>query len=238
MPSAPKWLFDTLEFLTPKLPLTEVVETVSLSKSVKKISFKGDLKNVQFTVGSFIDFRVNDTEARRYSVSYADTEKGIFEFVVYLNGKGCGSRLMADLKAGDQIVMYKPRGLSRYYDKTAQRFVIFGDETSLALACSFLPVLRKNKHQFMFIFELDEENKNVPKLLGLENCLIFPKNFLFSNEEWTSKLPMINTSDWQGANFVLTGNVKSAQLFRKIIKEKANANVYLHGYWLAGKKGL
>jgi len=106
MPSAPKWLFDTLEFLTPKLPLTEVVETVSLSKSVKKICFNGDLKNVQFAVGSFIDFRINATEARRYTVSYADTEKGLFEFVVYLNGKGCGSRLMADLKVGDQIVMY------------------------------------------------------------------------------------------------------------------------------------
>ncbi|WP_336834857.1 FAD-binding oxidoreductase [Sphingobacterium siyangense] len=238
MPSAPKWLFDTLEFLTPKLPLTEVVEAVSLSKSVKKICFKGDLKNVQFAVGSFIDFRINATEARRYTVSYADTEKGLFEFIVYLNGKGCGSHYMSDLKVGDNIVMYKPRGESRYYDKTTQRFVIFGDETSLALACSFLPMLKKNNHQFVFLFELDEENKNVPKLLGLENCLIFPKNFSFSMEEWVSKLPMINTTDWQEANFVLTGNAKSAQLLRKIIKEKTNGNVFLHGYWLAGKKGL
>lgn len=238
MPSAPKWLFDTLEFLTPKLPLTEVVETVSLSKSVKKICFNGDLKNVQFAVGSFIDFRINATEARRYTVSYADTEKGLFEFIVYLNGKGCGSRYMADLKVGDNIVMYKPRGLSRYYDKTVQRFVIFGDETSLALACSFLPMLKKNKHQFVFLFELDEENKNVPKLLGLENCLIFSKNFLVSMEDWAGKLPMINTPDWEEANFVLTGNVKSAQQFRKIIKAKTNGNVFLHGYWLAGKKGL
>ncbi|WP_286897049.1 MULTISPECIES: FAD-binding oxidoreductase [Sphingobacterium] len=238
MPNAPKWLFDTLEFLTPKLPLTEVVETVSLSKSVKRICFKGDLKNVQFTVGSFIDFRINDTEARRYTVSHADTEKSLFEFVVYLNGKGCGSRLMADLKVGDQIVMYKPRALSRYYDKTTQRFVIFGDETSLALACSFLPVLKKNKHQFMFIFELEEENKDVPKLLGLENCLIFSKNFLSNRQEWVGKLPVIDTPDWQEAKFVLTGNAKSAQLFRKIIRENANGTVYLHGYWLAGKKGL
>ena len=238
MPSAPKWLFDTLEFLTPKLPLTEVVETVYLSKSVKKICFKGDLKNVQLGVGSFIDFRINDTEARRYTVSYADIEKGIFEFVVYLNGKGCGSRYMADLKVGDNIVMYKPRGDNRYYHKAAQRFVIFGDETSLALACSFLPVLKKNNHQFVFIFELDEENKNVPKLLGLENCLEIPKNFSFSKEDCESKLAVIHTPDWQEAKFVLTGNAKSGQLFRKVIKEKTKGNVFLHGYWLAGKKGL
>lgn len=238
MPSAPKWLFDTLEFLTPKLPLIEVVETVFLSKSVKKICFKGDLKDIQFAVGSFIDFRVNDTEARRYSVSYSDIEKGLFEFIIYLNGKGCGSSFMANVKVGDKIVMYKPRAISRYYDKTARRFVIFGDETSLALAVSFLPVLKENKRQFLFIFELDEENKEVPKLLGLENCLIFPKNFLFSKEDWLSGTPIINSSDWHEASFVLTGNVKSAQTFRKIIKEKSNGNIYLHGYWLEGKKGL
>ena len=238
MPSAPKWLFDTLEFLTPKLPLIEVVETVFLSKSVKKICFKGDLKDIQFAIGSFIDFRVNDTEARRYSVSYSDTEKGLFEFIIYLNGKGCGSSFMANVKVGDKIVMYKPRGISRYYNKIARSFVIFGDETSLALAISFLPVLKENKQQFLFIFELDEENKDVPKLLGLENCLIFPKNFLSNKQEWVGKLPVIDTPDWQEAKFVLTGNTKSAQLFRKIIKENTNGTVYLHGYWMAGKKGL
>jgi len=37
---------------------------------------------------------------------------------------------------------------------------------------------------------------------------------------------------------VLTGNVEFTQLFRKIIKDKASGKVYLHGYWLAGKKGL
>ncbi|QRY56370.1 hypothetical protein [Sphingobacterium siyangense] len=57
-------------------------------------------------------------------------------------------------------------------------------------------------------------------------------------EEWTSMLLMVNTPDWQEANFVLTGNAKSAQLLRKVIKQKNNGHVFLHGYWLAGKKGL
>ncbi|MGE8421696.1 hypothetical protein L1283_005618 [Sphingobacterium sp. HSC-15S19] len=33
---------------------------------------------------------------------------------------------------------------------------------------------------------------------------------------------MVNTPDWQEANFVLTGNAKSAQLLRKVIKQKTN----------------
>jgi len=39
-------------------------------------------------------------------------------------------------------------------------------------------------------------------------------------EEWISKLLMVNTPDWQEAN------------------QKTNGHVFLHGYWLAGKKGL
>lgn len=238
MPSAPKWVLDTLGLLISKLPPVEVTETVLLSKSIKKIRFTGDFKNIQFMVGSYIDLRVSDTEFRRYTASYSDTEKGILEFIVHLHGNGCGSDFIDKLKVGDKIAINKPRGERRYYDKTAEKFVIFGDETSLALACSFLTVLKNNKHQFWFIFELDDENKNVPQLLGLENCLIFPKNGSFKKEDWVSGLPVIQSSDWKEANFILTGNVKSAQTFRKVVKDKANGNVYLQGYWLEGKKGL
>jgi len=72
----------------------------------------------------------------------------------------------------------------------------------------------------------------------LENCVVFPKSGLFRNEKWISDLPVIKITDWQEANFVLTGNVKSAQTFRKIIKNKTNGKIYLRGYWLEGKKGL
>jgi len=145
MPSAPKWLFDTVDFLIPKLPLVEVSETEFLSQSVKKICFKGDFKKLNFSVGSYIDFRISDTEARRYTASYADTENGILEFIVHLHGKGCGSEFIANLQVGDKINMNTPRTERKYYDKTAERFVIFGDETSLGLARSFHPVLKKKQ---------------------------------------------------------------------------------------------
>jgi len=238
MPSAPKWLFNTVDLLLSKLPSVEVAGTELLSPSVKQIRFKGDFNNLNFPVGSYIDFRVSDTQARRYTASYVDAENGFLEFIVHLHGEAPGSHFMDSLKAGDKINMNKPRGERKYYDMSAEKFVIFGDETSLGLACSFLPVLKRNQHQFQFYLELDEENKDVPQLLGLENCAIFPKNGLFRNEEWISDLPVIQVAGWHEANFVLTGNAKSGQTFRKVLKSKTNGKINLHGYWLEGKKGL
>lgn len=238
MPSAPKWLFDTVDFFMAKLPLLVVDETAYLSPSVKRIGLKGDFKTLHFPVGAFFDFRVTDTDARRYTVSHVNVEKNHLEFIAHIHRKGCGSDYMEQLKVGDNIRLNKPRGEQKYYDKSAEKLVIFGDETSLALACSFLPVVKENKHLFQFIFELDEENKHIPELLGLENSMVFPKNNLFRDPHWINDLTIFKTQNWQDAHYVLTGNVTSVQTFKKVIKRNANAKVKLHGYWLEGKKGL
>ncbi len=112
---------------------------------------------------------------------------------------------MDNLKTGDKITLNKPRTDLRYYDKSVEKYVIFGDESSLGLVRSFLPAFQKNNHKFQFIFELDNENKFVPELLGLKNCFVFTKNGLFRNEEWVGDLPVLTIPEWREANFVLTG---------------------------------
>jgi hypothetical protein len=117
--------------------------------------------------------------------------------------------------------------------------VIFGDATSLGLAASFHPILQKHQHQFQFYFELDEVNKDVPQLLGLEHYTVFPKQNSFKNEAWINDLPIFKTTDWLPANFVLTGNVRSIQTFRKVLKNKPiKGKIISAGYWLEGKTGL
>lgn len=98
--------------------------------------------------------------------------------------------------------------------------------------------MKQNLHQFQFYFELDEENKNVPELLGLKNYTIFQKNGSFRNEKWINDLPIFRTPDWQTANFVLTGNVKSVQTFRKVLKNITTGKIFAKGFWLEGKNGL
>lgn len=238
MPSAPKWLFDTVELLMPNQPLAEITETKWLSPSVKKISFPGDFIKWNFSIGSYIDSRVTNTEVRRYTVSFAGAGDGVLELIVHLHGGRCGSNFMRNLEVGTQINMNKPRNDRRYYDATANRFVIFGDEISLGLARSFLSVLKKNNQNFQFIFKLTGENKNIPELIELENSIVFPRNGSFKDEDWIKNLLATQIPGWREANFVLTGNVKSAQTFRRVIKYLTTGKIYLHGYWLEGRKGL
>lgn len=238
MPSAPKWLFDFVDRLRiSKSPLMTVVNTELISQGVKKIRFSGDFRKMDLKPGYYMDFRVGDTEARRYTISYIDNGKSVIEFIAHLHGDAPGSRFMELLKTGDKVNVNPPRG-RRYYDKSIEKYVIFGDETSLALACSFQPVLLQNEHPFLFYFELDDQNPNATELLGLKNCTVFPKNGSFRKSDFINDLPIFQSADWQEAGFVLTGNVRSVQEFRKVLKSRSFAKVNAHGYWLEGKKGL
>jgi NADPH-dependent ferric siderophore reductase len=231
----PKWIGDWLE--SSAGPRLRVLETVYVTPAIKKIRFQGNISKMNFLVGGASVIRVSETEYRNYTVSYHHIEKGILEILFHIHGKGVGSRYMDTLKTGDELHVSSPRGRKEYDPKVKQYF-IFGDETSLGLACSYLAVLKQNQHQFQFCFELDEENKNAPRLLGLENCTVYQKNSSFSNEKWTSDLPVLKTHDWKTANFILTGNVKSVQIFKKVLKTAATGKIFAHGYWLEGKKGL
>lgn len=237
MPSAPKWLFDVVERLMPKLPSLQVAKSESLSPSVKRIHLAGDVTLLDFREGYSIDFRVTDTDVRRYSPSSIDIVTGTLELIVHLHGDGPGRRFMDALKPGDVVDVAQPRG-HKHYDESVKKYVFFGDETSLAAACSFYKSFKKNGQQFQFYFELDEENKNVPQLLGLENYTVFPKDNSFHSPEWIGELMVLQAPGWHDAVFVLTGNVKSVQEFRRALKGIAKGKVHAQGYWLQGKKGL
>lgn len=238
MPSAPKWVFDVFDrLLSAKSSSMVVTEVEYLSNTVKRIQFKGNFQDLNFGVGSFIDFRVSDTEARRYTVSYVDATRSLLELIAHLHGEAPGSCFMGKLSMGDKVDINPPRAY-KYYDPSVEKYVIFGDETSLGLACSFLPVLRENRHQFQFYLELDEENQNIATLLQLKNCVIFKKNGSFSNEKWLDELPIIQSPEWRQSTFILTGNAKSVRTFRKVLKARNQGKIVSHGYWLEGKKGL
>jgi NADPH-dependent ferric siderophore reductase len=239
MPSAPKWMNDALEGLMGSLVQTcTVVETAYLNSHIKITQFKGDLSGFSFAIGYAVAIRVNDTDYRNYTPVFVDVEQGTFEIIAHLHGMAPGSTFFDQLTVGDTVRITLPRGQKQYDQKAVQQ-VIVGDETSLALVCSFLPELKKNGHRFQFYFELEEDNKDVPGLLGLEHYTVFPKNGLFRNENWIHDLPVLNTSEWRSANFILTGNVASVQAFRRVLKRKQVAGkIYTKGYWLEGKKGL
>lgn len=231
--SVPKWLGSLFE--SSMRPNAKILETFYISPQIKKIRFQGDISKWNCQIGYASVVRVSETEFRNYTIAYHDKKRGIFDIVFHIHGNAVGSKFIDMLK--DEAFISPPRG-KKFYEATAKQQFIFGDEASLGLAFSFLPVLKQNQHQFQFYFELDETNKNVPELLGLENYTVFPKNSSFRNEKWINDLPVFQTTDFQTTNFVLTGNVKSVQTFRKILKDRKAGTIYSQGYWLEGKKGL
>jgi NADPH-dependent ferric siderophore reductase len=233
--SIPKWIGDL--FGNAMRSNVKILETNYIKPQVKKIRFQGDIAKWSFQIGYASVVRVSETEFRNYTVAYHDTKSGIFDIVFHIHGNGVGSDFANNLNVGYEIFISPPRG-KKLYDPSVNKQFVFGDETSLGIACSLLPLLKQNQHHFQFYFELDEENKNVPELLEIENCTIFPKNGLFKNENQINDLPVFQIAEWQTANYILTGNVKSVQTFRKVLKSKTKGGINSQGYWLEGKKGL
>lgn len=231
----PRWVSNL--FGSTLHPNAKVLEIFWISRNIKKIRFQGDISKWNFQIGYASVVRVSETEFRNYTVAYYDLKKGIFDIVFHIHGNGVGSIYINNLKVDDKIFISPPRG-KNLYDPSVKNQIVFGDETSLGLVCSFLPILKQSQHQFEFYFELDEENKNVPKLLKIENSTIFSKKGLFKNENQINDLIVFQTVDWQISNFILTGNVKSVQIFRKILKSATTGKIFSQGYWLEGKKGL
>lgn len=233
--SIPKWMIGL--FGNKLSPNVKVAETTFLSPEIKKICFKGDISDWDFSIGYASVIRVSETEFRNYTVTYHNKENGVFDIIFHIHGNGVGSHFINSLKVGDELFISPPRGKKIYNPNLKHQF-FFGDETSLGVACAFLPLLKANRHQFQFYFELEELNKSIPELLGLDNYTVFPKNNSFRNEKWISTLPLFQTQEWDTANLALVGNVKSVQTFRKVLKNKTQGTIYSQGYWLEGKKGL
>lgn len=231
----PKWVGDLFEGAL--RPNVKVLAISRISPQIKKIRLQGDISKMNFQIGYANVIRVSETDYRNYTVAGYDVKEGILDIVIHIHGNGAGSRYIDTLETGDELYISAPRG-HKVYDPKSEKQFIFGDETSLGLACSFLPALKCNGHHFHFCFELEEENLNAPQVLGLENFTVFPKNGSFRNEAWINDLSFLRTDDWLDANFVLTGNVKSVQTFRKILKNRTRGKILSQGYWLEGKKGL
>jgi NADPH-dependent ferric siderophore reductase len=231
----PKWVGDLLERSIG--PNVRVLDSSYISPQIKKIRFQGSVSQMNLQIGYANVIRVSETEYRNYTVAFHDEDRAFFDMIIHIHGNGAGSAYIDNLQADDTLFISSARG-RREYDHKVKQYVIFGDETSLGLACSFFPALERHNHQYQFYFELDAVNEAVPEILGLKNARVFPKDGSFRDDKWIADLPIFRTPDWQAANFVLTGNVNSVQTFRKVLRQQSYGKASAKGYWLEGKKGL
>lgn len=232
-------ILDFLGIAPINVPQAEVVDIDVLSSSIKRIRLKGQFEKLQLTSGSYISFKINYILTRKYTIAALDKPNGCLEFIVYLHQhKGNGQQFMDQLNIGDKLNMNSLRSNSNHLDFPTSKFVFFGDETSLGLGLSLLKKWKQQKADFLFLFELDAENENVPEQLGFERTQVYAKQRTFRTEKLIGQLEPIEHAQWKDAVFLLTGNAKSIQIFRKVIKDKTTSKVYTRGYWIEGIEGL
>jgi len=232
-------ILDFLGIAPINVPQAEVVDIDILSSSVKRIRLKGQFERFQLNSGSYISFKINYILARKYTIAALDKPKGYLELIVYLHQhKGNGQQFMDQLKIGDKLNMSSLRSNSNHLDFSTSKFVFFGDETSLGLGLSLLNKWKQQKADFLFLFELDKENETIPERLGFEQTQVYAKQSTFRVERQIGQLDPIKDARWKDAVFLLTGNAKSIQIFRKVIKDKTTSKVYTRGYWIEGIEGL
>jgi len=239
MPKIAKWMGNALEgIMSSKMPMMKVVEIVYLTPFVKKVRFQGNLTAMNFQLGYAVFIRINDTEYRNYTVSETNLEQGTLEIIFHLHGNGPGSHFIDKLKIGNQIRIGVPRG-KKMYDQSAEKHLIFGDETSLGLAKSLHRKMDEDQKLYFFYFELDDINSHVPEHIGLKNYIVFPKNSIFKNSKLLDNLPIFKLGNWNNANFILTGNANSIQIIRTALKTRSCiGKIYSQGFWLENKAGL
>ncbi|WP_267282720.1 oxidoreductase [Chryseobacterium luquanense] len=240
MPTAPKWVNDALEKIAPSmLRMVKVEEIFYLNPCIKKVRLRGDFSALHFAPGFVISFRVSPTELRHYTVSQFDASSRTMDFIAHIHGDAIGAQYINGLMPGNEKIKLAVLGSDKQYDSKVEKQIIFGDETSLSLMSSFLPYLQQNQHQYQFLLELDDENRDIPEKLRLENYRVYSKNDLFRDKDQIHTIPHLLENAWSDANIVLTGNVDSIQNFRKVLKEnKHKGKIYVKGYWMEGKKGL
>lgn len=232
-------ILDFLGILPLKLPLTEVVSIALLSPSLKKIQLQGNFSKIKIASGSYLSFKLNYTQVRTYTIAQVDRERDILELIVYLHKNGGpGLQFINQLRLGDTLNISNLRANSTNLKLQTTKYVFFGDESSLGLALSLLAKWQKEAYQFLFLFELEEENKNIPACLGIEKSIVFSKNQTFRNERRINQLAPIQSNAWENATFLLTGNAKSIEIFKKVINDKTQSKVYTRAYWTEGIEGL
>ena len=169
-------ILDFIGILPGKSPLVRVVEKIEFTPSIMQITFEGKFETLNLTPGAYLSFKLNYTQTRKYTLAAVDSAKGIFQCIVYLhNNQGVGRHLMKELRIGDTLSVNSLRANSNYLNLQTRKFVFFGDETSLGLALSLLAKWRNQACDFLFLFELDSENKEVPLQLGFNNMHVYDK---------------------------------------------------------------
>ncbi|MFZ5780250.1 MAG: siderophore-interacting protein [Pseudomonadota bacterium] len=216
-----------------------VVATEPLADRFRLITLEGPaLQGVAWTPGQKIQIAMGSAfVARTYTPLDWDAAAGRTSLLAYAHGEGPGSRWVRRVRVGDPCDLFGPRKSVDVPDARAP-LALFGDETSIGLACAL--VRREPPRAIAWHFEVDDAPSLSPLVatLGIGGAALYPRRADDAHvTEMEAALPAPIEA---GATFVLTGKAGTLQRLRHSLKRQAvpTARVVSKAYWAPGKSGL
>jgi NADPH-dependent ferric siderophore reductase len=217
-----------------------VARVRELSAHFKRVDFESEaLRGARFATGDKLQVALDDGP-RTYTPFAFDGARGTLSLLVYLHGEGSSARWGKTLCEGARVHAFGPRGSLSLASESGP-IVLFGDETSFALARALLEA-RGTASGLRFIFEASRAHETSTVLDSLE----LPSADSVERRADESHLSAVEErvraalALEPATRLVLTGKAQSIQTLRKQLKARpvAHGGQLVKAYWSPGKRGL
>lgn len=179
--------------------------------------------------------------SRTYTPFGFDAAAGRLELLVYLHAKEPGAEWGRQVRAGDRVRVFGPRG-SLPLSKAAPPVVLFGDETSFAVASALVQHCAGTQGAVALIFEVSDRDEAAAALddLGLTQRELVLRRESGAHAVEVEECVRAALMRLSASTLLLTGNAQSIQTLRAALRRRPIAGVtqQVKPYWSIGKRGL
>lgn len=211
------------------LTATKVEAIVELGARFRRIRLAG----IGAKPGDKTQVFIAEVGTRTYSPFVQPQQQGSFDIVAYLHGNGPGTRWARELTVGQTVRLTAPGGSTPFdgVAETREPVALFGDETSLGVACALRGV-RPDAIVRLAVGSAADVQPAVDQL-GLG------PGVLVGNDPVALARELVAATDGRGT-LVLTGSGPAIQRLRGELK-RAGATRHkqiVKAYWAPGKVGM
>ncbi|MGH6615396.1 siderophore-interacting protein [Sphingomonas sp.] len=209
-----------------------------LSPHFRLVDLAGDaLRGVAWSPGQKLQIMLNGLRtARTYTPICWDEQEGRTRLLAWSHGEGPGSQWAENVTRGDSCQFFGPRR-SLDVSGLAGPIVLFGDETSFALAAA-LSQTRDGALHLLFEVSDIQECGPVLQTLGMGHAILVERA---ADDRHLSVLEdRLRHIALDDAGFVLTGRAPAIQTMSRALKGVGigSSRTRTKAYWAPGKVGL
>lgn len=216
-----------------------VAAVETLSPHIRLVDLEGEaLKGVAWAIGQKIQVAMGSgLSARTYTPISWDAGRGRTRLITFAHGDGPGSRWASGLGAGATCQFFGPRRSLDLSD-IGTPVVLFGDETSFALAAALHHSPYAAGARYLLDVSNVAEAQTVLPAIGLGTATAIGRaaddSHLSAVEAELLRLAA------GGTHFVLTGKASSIQRLSRALKTAgvASSRIRAKAHWAPGKVGL